>query len=67
MLARHFDRLETFSAFIGSSTWNWDHPQVQKLLKDIMTIDSNEIHQSIRDNNIAILEFASKTYKQIYG
>ncbi len=32
-----------------------------------MAIDPNEMRKSIGDNNVAVLEFAGKTYKRIYG
>ncbi len=67
VLTWHFDRMEAFMAAIRSPTWNWDHPDVLRLLKDVMAIDPDEIRNSIQENNVALLEFASEAYKQIYG
>ena len=67
MLTWHFDRIEAFVAVIGSPTWNWEHPEVLKLLKSMIAIDPDDIRKSLKENNIAILEFASDTYKRIYG
>lgn len=67
MLTWHFDRIEAFMAVIGSSSLNWENPEVLKYLKNAMAIDPNEINKSVQDNNVAILEFASDTYKRIYG
>lgn len=36
---------------IGSPTWNWEHPEVLKRLKDMMAIDPDEIHESLLKNN----------------
>jgi hypothetical protein len=46
MLTWHFDRLEAFAAVIGSSTWNWKHPEVLKHLKDMMAIEADEIRKA---------------------
>jgi hypothetical protein len=67
MLTWHFDRMEGFAATIGSSTWNWENPEVSKLLKDMMAIDPGEIRKSVQENNVALIEFGSETYKRIYG
>ena len=66
-LTGHFDRIEAFTVVIELPTWNWEHPDVLKLLRDVMAIDPNEMRKSIGDNNVAVLEFAGKTYKRIYG
>lgn len=67
MLTWHFDRIEAFTAVIGSPSWNWENPEVLKHLKDVMAIDPNEIRKSVQENNVAIIEFASDTYERIYG
>jgi hypothetical protein len=67
VLTWHFDRIEAFMAVIGSPTWNWEHPEVLRHLKDVMAIDPDEIRKSIQENNVALLEFASQAYKKIYG
>lgn len=67
ILTWHFDRIEAFMTFIGSPTWNWKNPEVMKHLKEIMVIDADEIRKSIQENNVAILEFCSGTYRRIYG
>lgn len=67
MVTWHFDRMEAFAAVIGSSTWNWAHPEVLKHLKDIMAIEPDEIRKSVQENNVAVLEFSGETYNRIYG
>lgn len=67
MLTWHFDRIEASIAVIGSPTLNWEHPDVLKHLKNVMAIDPDEIRNSIQEYNVALLEFASEAYKQIYG
>jgi len=67
MLTWHFDRIQAFTAVIASPTWNWEHPRVLKHLKDVMAINPDEIRKSVQENNVALLEFASETYRRVYG
>lgn len=67
MLTWHFDIIEAFMTFIGSTTWYWANPRVLKQLKDLMAIDPGEIRKNIQKENVAILEFCSETYRRIYG
>jgi hypothetical protein len=67
LLTGQFDRIEAFVAVTGSRTLNWEHPSVLKLLNDIMAIDPDEIRETVKQNNVAVLEFTSETYKRIYG
>lgn len=67
MLTWHFDRIEALMAFIHSPTWNWGNPKVLKHLKDLMAIDPDDIRGNIKENNVALLEFASETYRRIYS
>ena len=66
-LTAHFDRVEACTAVIGSPTWNWEHPRVLDTLKSVVRIDLNDIRENIKKNNVALIEFASNTYTQIYG
>lgn len=67
VLTWHFERIEALMAVIESPTWNWEHPDVLRHLKDVMAIDPNEIRNNIQENNVTLLKFASEAYKQIYG
>ncbi len=66
-LTWHFDRIEAFTAVIGSPTWNWEHPEVLNTLKGVMGIDPDDIRESLKKNNVAIIKFAGRAYKRIYG
>lgn len=54
-------------AVIGSSTWNWENPEVLQRLKDVMAINPDDIRTVIQTNNVTILEFAREAYETIYG
>ncbi|WP_139111065.1 hypothetical protein [Stappia indica] len=66
-LTWNFDRIEAFTGFIRSPSWNWQNPEVRVRLKDAMRLDPDEIRKSIEDNNVTLLTFAGKTYSRIYG
>jgi hypothetical protein len=66
-LTWHFDRLEAFTLVIGRSTLNWEHPEVLGTLKNAMGIQPDDIGESLKRNNVALIEFARDTYKRIYG
>jgi hypothetical protein len=67
MLTWQHDRMESLMVMLGSTSLNWDHPEVIGSLKKVMTIDADDIRKHMGDNNVAILEFAIGTYKRIYG
>jgi hypothetical protein len=66
-LVWQLDRLEAFSSILGSTSLNWDNAEVQRHLMDVVAIDQDEMRKIIQASNVEILEFASKTYKRIYG
>jgi hypothetical protein len=67
VLTWHIGRLEAFIAMIESPTLNWEHPEVLEALKNVMAIDPDDIHKSLAEHNVVVLEFARETYKKIYG
>ena len=67
MLLHQFGRMEAFMIIIGSSSMNWENPEVLKNLNDIMALDPDDIQKVLANNNAIILEFATETYKRIYG
>lgn len=66
VLTGQVDRLEVFAGVLGSTLWNWDNPEVQKHLKNVMALAPNEIRESVRETNIAIITFTRDTYNRIY-
>ena len=66
LLTWHFDRIEAFATVIGSSSVNWDHPEVQKQLRIAMDMDPSEMRGSIAEKHADLLEFAVDTYNEFY-
>lgn len=67
MLAWQFNRVQSLAVVVGSPSWNWENPEVLKLLNDVLKIDSIDIRTSIVSSNVAIIEFSRNIYKQLYG
>ena len=66
-LTWQFDRISAFGSLVGSPTWNWKNPEVLSLLEKIIAIDADDIRNNLKEDNVAVLEFARTTYKRIYG
>lgn len=67
MLVWHFDKLEAFTAFVGSTNMYWANPQIQKSLTDLLAIDTDAMIKNIQENDVALITFARATYAKIYG
>ena len=67
LLTWHFGRIEGFAAYISTSSWYWENPEVIERLKQIMSIDAGEVREGVEDSHAALLEFGRATYKRIYG
>lgn len=67
LLTWQFDRIEAFMGILNQPTLNWDNPVVQKVLKDYIAINPDEIRKGLAENNVAILEFAQNAYQKIYA
>ncbi|MEM5341478.1 hypothetical protein [Paraburkholderia azotifigens] len=65
-LTWHLERIQAFAVTIASTTWNWENPEVLRLLHDVMAIDPSEIRESVQKNHVAVLKFATDTYQRIY-
>lgn len=66
MLTWQFDRVEALMGFIHTPSWNWENPVVLRLLRDLMSINPDEIRADIKASNIALLEFVTEAYQLIY-
>lgn len=65
-LTWQFDRVEAFTAVVGLSSCNWEHPTVLQNLKNIMAISPEDIRARIETSHVVILEFSREAYGNIY-
>lgn len=59
--------MEAFATMLGSPTLNWANPQVLKVLEKVISIQPDDVRKSLAENNVALIKFATETYKKIYG
>jgi len=67
MIAWQFDRIEAFTATLGSTTWNWQHPEVRAILEKVLTTTPDDIRQYLQKNNVIIIEFVKRIYRRLYS
>ncbi len=66
-LTWQFGRMQALAAFIGSSTWYWQNPEIITHLKKLMEIEPEEIQQHL-DRDVAVVHgFVRDAYTRIYG
>lgn len=66
-MARHFDSIEAFKSVIGSPDWNWENPDVVRMLRQQMIINIDGMEKSITRSNTEIIKFSTDTYKRLYA
>ena len=66
-MATYYDLIEAFLTVLGSSTWNWNNPEVQEHLRRVTALEPEEMRKGIKSGNVAILEFSRKTYQRLYS
>lgn len=67
LLLWHFNRIDSFASVIGLGMWNWENPEVRKSLEAVVSLNAAEVEESLKANNVALIEFAIDTYRRIYG
>lgn len=66
MLLWQHSKLQAVAVIIGSTSMNWQNPEVQKSLNTLMQIDPDEIITQLQVQNIEFLEFVKTNYEKIF-
>ena len=66
ILGWQYDQINTLGYIIKKNSMNWDHPEVQSLLKKVNAIKFEEIEERLTNSNLQFLTFAKKNYTKIY-
>ena len=66
MLLWQHQRLQVVASIIGSPTMNWDHPDVIEGIKNMLTVQPDDIEEHIKKQNVEYLEFFQENYQEIY-
>lgn len=67
MLTLQFSRIEMFAHIVGSQNWNWENPEVRNAIHKVISLDSKEVSEHLKNNNVAVLKFATAAYQRLYG
>lgn len=62
-----FDHIHALASVTGSPSWNWENPDILRVLKAVMKADTGAIQKTIDEKNAAILDYVAETYENIYG
>jgi hypothetical protein len=60
-----YGQMETFTYFVGNTSLNWEHPEVQKTLSGIAEMDVNLIETNLAEQSVEYLKFAKHMYEKI--
>lgn len=66
MLEWSYNQIEAFCAVIRSPYMNWDHPEVQKNLNVVASIEPSALRSNLAAQNIEIIAFAQNVYKKAF-
>lgn len=66
-LGHQFDKIEALATGISFPSLNWRDPEVSKMLCSLQTIKEEDINNTLKNENAAVLNFARKAYGRIYG
>ena len=66
MLRWSFERIQTFSGIVGSSSLNWDNPKVREAVENtVMSINSDAVAENLEKQNGKYILFAKQAYKEV--
>lgn len=67
MLLWQSERLQSVAALIGSSSLNWDHPQVKSVFEKVLALDASDMESHLKEHDQTFIKFVESNYKQIYS
>lgn len=66
MLLWQHERLQVVASVIGSTTMNWDHPDVQKSIDNMLTVTPEDIEVHMAKQNKKYIKFVTENYRKIF-
>lgn len=67
MLLWQHERLQVVAIVIGSTTMNWDHPDVQKSIDSMLTVNPEDIKVQMAEQYNKYIKFVAENYRAIYA
>lgn len=65
MLEWSYKQIEAFFSIIGNQHLNWDNPEVQSTLEEILSVNPEDIKNNLTQQNTNFLLFAKQAYTKI--
>lgn len=66
MITWQYDRIQALWYMIGNASLNWKNSEIQKTLHKVTSLDSAEINEQIKEQNVKFLTFVRDNYEAIY-
>ena len=66
MLLWQHQRLQVVASFIGSPSFNWEHPKVIKGIENMLTVQPDDIENLLQKHNSEFLGFVQENYQSIF-
>lgn len=66
MLAWQHERIQALGYIIGNPSLNWENPEVQKTLSQVIQLDPEEIRRQLGEHNTVFLIFVKENYRRIF-
>ncbi len=66
MLLWQHQRLQVVASIIGSTSLNWDHPDVIKSIENMLTVQPDDIENHLQQYNLDFLSFVQENYQSIF-
>lgn len=66
MLLWQHQRLQVTALSIGSTSPNWEHPDVIKGIENMLTVQPDDIENHLQEYNLVFLSFVQKNYQSIF-
>jgi len=66
MLLWQHQRLQVVASLIGSTSLNWEHPEVIKGIENMLTVQPDDIESHLQKYNLELLSFVQENYQSIF-
>lgn len=66
-LTQPFEQMEAIMAFIMLGGWNWEHPDILRMLDNTIATEALMMRQKLMASNVRLIEFSQSAYLELYG
>lgn len=66
LIIAQYEKVQAFCSIIGSPSLNWDNPEVQAVLSNVLKISAADLTKQLQDQNVKFLAFVKESYGATY-